>query len=119
VNQFSDFAFLASMFSPIAALLAIPLVFVIYRTQVGVEALLGFIWLAASSIGIALLTGFGGMVAGGAGFCIYEPGAQCAFGGIFISGPLGFSLGVAVVLYWWARRMKQSNLPLEPDGETG
>jgi len=107
------------MFSPVVGLLAIPLVFVIYRTQVGVEALLACTRLAASSIGIALLTGFGGMVAGAFGFCIYEPGAQCAFGGIFLSGPLGFSLGVAVVLFWWARRMRQSNPPLEPDGEIG
>src|SRR5258705_6332246 len=109
MNSFWDFIFLASMFSPIVALLAIPLVFVIYRTQVGIEALLACTRLAASSIGIALLTGFGGMVAGGFGFCIYEPSAQCAFGGIFFSGPLGFSLGVAGILYWWARRMKQSN----------
>ena len=88
-----EFVFLASMFSPIAMLLAIPLVFVIYRAQVGVEALIGCIRVAVSSIGTGLLAGFLGMVAGAFGFCTYEPGAQCAFGGILLAGPLAFSPG--------------------------
>ncbi len=50
--------------------------------------------------------GFLGYIIGIAAFCTGNAGAQCGFGGVFLTGPLAFTAGVAIYLLSWAKRGK-------------
>ena len=60
--------------------------------------------LGGSAVGT--MAGFLGMGTGIAFFCSYSLGNLCGLGGVFLSGPLAFSLAVIAYLFFWARNAK-------------
>jgi hypothetical protein len=55
-------------------------------------------------LGYGFSFGVVGWILGTAGFCLADSGAQCGLGGIFITGPLGFTCGVGWFLFKSIRR---------------
>ena len=57
-----------------------------------------------------LITGiiffFIGLIVGAEIYCIDAKYAECALGGLFVGGPLSFTLSTGIFLYWWSTRKK-------------
>ena len=101
------------MYSPLLACIAVFVFFPLFRdkTVTILRALIGYI-LGISILG--LIGAVAGYSIGVSIFCSGEnPGAQCGLGGVFISAPFGFSLGVVGFLIFWARKSSHSNKSLK------
>jgi len=97
--------YLAAMFSPLFALVAALAIYLKYQnTSVGSRRSVVLFSLGVLFVG--LVAGWVGMLAGIQVFCSLYSGAQCGFGGVFVTGPMSFTLAVAAYLYFWAKHGK-------------
>src|ERR1043165_8390369 len=99
MEEVTKFFYLASMFSPLLALVAAVIVYWKYRMAQKTNQRRSVILFIVGIVLIGGLVGWLGIAVGIAIFCTPGAGAQCGLGGVFFTGPLAFS--VAVALYLW------------------
>lgn len=102
--------YLISMLLPLFALALAAIVywkFRIAQTTNQRRSLILFIVGVVLTGGVA---GWIGIVVGIEIFCFEGAGAQCGLMGFFFTGPLAFSVAVAIYLWLWARRSAMSKL---------
>ena len=96
----------AVMLSMVVVLVAIPAAYVYRVRKFGPEREWAFLLLLIGSIGAGIGGGIGGLVLGISLACANATSSTfqgCGIVGI-LTAPLGFDIGVATVLIWWARR---------------
>jgi hypothetical protein len=97
--------YLAAMLSPLVALFGAVFVYLRYR-HTPERKRRSVVLFSVGTLLVGLIVGWVGAAIGIGVFCSSNAGAQCGFGGVFFTGPLSFSLAVAIFLYFWAKRGK-------------
>ena len=93
-----QYFYMLSMYSPLAACIAVFVCFPFYRDKT-VTILRELIVYIIGVSGFGLMGAAVGYSVGVSIFCYGEnAGSQCGLGGIFVSAPLGLSLGVVIFL---------------------
>lgn len=57
---------------------------------------------------VGLISFFIGMLAGAEYYCIGSQYAECTLGGIFVGGPISFTIFTIIYLLYWANNEKKS-----------
>ena len=101
-----DLLIVALGLSMLITLLAIPIVYVYRVRTLGPEGLGAFVLLVVGSLAAGIAGAIGGLALGITVACSNATASEfqgCGIIGI-ITAPLGFDIGIATVLVWWARR---------------
>lgn len=108
MEELTKIFYLASMFSPLFVLIAAAIVYWRYRIAQRTNQRRSAVLFVVGVVLVGVLVGWLGVAAGIAIFCSAGAGAQCGFAGVFFTGPLAFSVAVAIYLWIWVRRGNRS-----------
>lgn len=103
MDEPSKFFYLISMFSPILVLAAAVMVYWKFRIAQATNQARSIALFVIGIVSIGGLAGWVGIAVGMEIFCFVGAGAQCGLMGFFFTGPLAFSIAVAIYLWLWAR----------------